>query len=71
MVFGVPIFLPEKIDVKTLKNWEGDILYSPHGLLGEILSSNMLLMQFQQALVDLSQGVTEQNKGWKYVPGGY
>ena len=32
----------------------------PHCLLWEVLSSDMLLMQFQQALVDLGQGVSEQ-----------
>ena len=59
MVFGIPVFLPEKMYVK---NCDTRISCSPHSLLGEILSGDMLLMQFQQALVDLSQGVSEQYK---------
>ena len=62
MVFGIPVLLPEKINVKACEKGRSHFNSIPHSLLRELLSGDMLLVQFQQALMDLGQGVSEQNK---------
>ena len=62
MVFGIPVLLPEKINVKACEKGRSHFNSIPHSLLRELLSGDMLLVQFQQALMDLGQGVSEQIK---------